>query len=209
MRRPGQWQKQMAQVDATTARGIRAYPMCTPNRITDYFQMRNTQTFRGMAVWHPICLSSPEEQLQGLCRPRSAPEAPRRGGRVQETARRSASARPGGTTWSCRPRCCRRTSGWRARPLGEIAKAQGKGIIDCLCDLTIEENLDTEWLHGENNVDDDAVAQDPDLPERGDRPVGRRRARAVPERLRLLDPAACRNGCARSRSCRWRPRCGG
>jgi N-acyl-D-aspartate/D-glutamate deacylase len=35
----------------------------------------------------------------------------------------------------------------------------GKGIIDCLCDLTIEENLDTEWLHGENNVDDAAVAQ--------------------------------------------------
>src|SRR4029079_16170356 len=26
MRRPGQWQKHMAQVDATTARGIRAYP---------------------------------------------------------------------------------------------------------------------------------------------------------------------------------------
>src|SRR6266404_2501069 len=48
MRRPGQWQKQMAQVDATTARGIRAYPMCTPNRITDYFTMRNTQTFRGL-----------------------------------------------------------------------------------------------------------------------------------------------------------------
>jgi len=45
------------------------------------------------------------------------------------------------------------------KTLGEIAKAQGKGIIDCLCDLTIEENLDTEWLHGENNVDDNAVAQ--------------------------------------------------
>src|SRR5260221_11394776 len=50
MRRPGQWQKHMEQVDATTARGIRAYPMCTPNRITDHFQMRNTQTFRGLAV---------------------------------------------------------------------------------------------------------------------------------------------------------------
>src|SRR4051812_2012807 len=69
MRRPGQWQKHMAQVDATTAKGIRAFPMCTPNRITDYFQMRNTQTFRGMAVWHPICLSSPEEQLKAYADP--------------------------------------------------------------------------------------------------------------------------------------------
>jgi N-acyl-D-aspartate/D-glutamate deacylase len=45
------------------------------------------------------------------------------------------------------------------KTLGEIAKAQGKGIIDCLCDLTIEEHLDTEWLHGENNVDDEAVGK--------------------------------------------------
>ena len=45
------------------------------------------------------------------------------------------------------------------KTLGEIAKTQDKGIIDCLCDLTIEENLDTEWLHGENNVDEEAVAK--------------------------------------------------
>ena len=43
--------------------------------------------------------------------------------------------------------------------LGQIAKAQGKGIIDCFLDLAVEENLNTEWLHGENNVDDAAVAQ--------------------------------------------------
>ena len=47
MRRPNEWKEQMAQVDATIAKGIRAYPTCTPNRITDFFTMRNTQTFRG------------------------------------------------------------------------------------------------------------------------------------------------------------------
>jgi N-acyl-D-aspartate/D-glutamate deacylase len=45
------------------------------------------------------------------------------------------------------------------KTIGEIAKAQGKGIIDAFLDLTVEEHLDTELLHGENNVDDDAVAQ--------------------------------------------------
>src|SRR5207245_11167601 len=43
--------------------------------------------------------------------------------------------------------------------VGQIAKAQGKGIIECFLDLAIEENLNTEWLHGENNVDEAAVAQ--------------------------------------------------
>ena len=87
MRRPGQqWQKQMEQVNATTAKGIRAFPMCTPNRITDYFQMRNTQTFRGMAVWHPICLSSPEDQLKAYADPDVRKKLHERGGRVQERA---------------------------------------------------------------------------------------------------------------------------
>src|SRR5258708_22256931 len=37
MRRPGQWQKQMEQVNPTTARGIRPYPFGTPNPLTDDF----------------------------------------------------------------------------------------------------------------------------------------------------------------------------
>src|SRR5437773_11863659 len=69
MRRPGQWQAHMAQVDATTAKGIRAFPMCSPNRVTDYFTMRNTQTFRGLPVWRPICLFSPEELLKAYADP--------------------------------------------------------------------------------------------------------------------------------------------
>src|SRR5207244_12052631 len=64
MRRPGQWQKQMAQVDATTAKGIRAFPICTPNPITDYLTLRNPPPFLGPPVWHPICLSAPEELLK-------------------------------------------------------------------------------------------------------------------------------------------------
>src|SRR6202011_4233166 len=43
--------------------------------------------------------------------------------------------------------------------VGQIAKAQGKGIIDAFLDLVVEENLDTAFLHGENNVDDEAVAK--------------------------------------------------
>src|SRR5207244_9190389 len=38
-------------------------------------------------------------------------------------------------------------------------QAQNKGVIDCFLDLAVEEHLDTEWLHGENNVDDDAVGK--------------------------------------------------
>ncbi len=158
MRRPGQWQKQMEQVNSTTARGIRAFPMCTPNRITDFFEMRNTQTFRGLPVWHPICLSSPEEQLKAYADPE-----------VRRKLHEEAVEFKGGpaigicaTWWDymvVQTVVLEKNKWMIDKTLGEIAKAQGKGIIDCLCDLTVEENLDTGWLHGENNVDDDAVAQ--------------------------------------------------
>jgi N-acyl-D-amino-acid deacylase len=158
MRRPGQWQKQMAQVDATTAKGIRAFPMCTPNRITDYFRMRNTQTFRGLPVWHPISLSSPEEQLKAYADPD-----------VRKKLHEEAIEFKGGpaigicSTWwdymVVQTTVLEKNKWMEGKTLGEVAKTQGKGVIDCLCDLTIEENLDTEWLHGENNVDEEAVAK--------------------------------------------------
>jgi N-acyl-D-aspartate/D-glutamate deacylase len=158
MRRPGQWQKQMEQVNATTAKGIRAFPMCTPNRITDYFRMRNTQTFRGMAVWHPICLSSPEDQLKSYADPE-----------VRKKLHDEAIEFKNGpaigicSTWwdymVVQTTVLEKNKWMEGKTLGAVAKAQGKSIIDCLCDLTVEENLDTEWLHGENNVDDDAVAK--------------------------------------------------
>ena len=83
MRRPGQWQKQMAQVDATTARGIRAYPdvHAEPHhRLFPDAQHPDLPRHAGMAPDLPVLARGAAE---GLCRPRGAPEAPRRGGRIQ------------------------------------------------------------------------------------------------------------------------------
>ncbi|MGC2415285.1 MAG: amidohydrolase family protein [Stellaceae bacterium] len=158
MRRPGQWKAHMAQVDATTAKGIRAYPMCTPNRITDFFTMRNTQTFRGLPVWHPICLSSPEEMLKAYADPEV-----RRKLHDEAVEFKSGPAIGICSTWwdymVLQVAMLPKNKEYEGKTLGQIAKLQGKGIIDCFLDLAIEENLDTEWLHGENNVDDAAVAQ--------------------------------------------------
>jgi len=159
MRRPDQWQKHMAQVDATTAKGIRAYPMCTPNRITDHFTMRNTQTFRGLPVWHPICLSSPDEMLKAY----ADPEIRRK--LHAEAVEFKVDTLPAGicrTWWDymvVQVAVLPKNKWMEGKTLGEIAKTQGKGIIDAFLDLTVEENLDTEWLHGENNVDEAAVAK--------------------------------------------------
>ena len=158
MRRPDQWKKQMAQVDATTAKGIRAYPMCTPNRITDYFTMRNTQQFRGLPVWHPICLSSPEEMLKAYADPEVRKKL-----HAEAVEFKSGPAIGLCSTWwdymVLQTAALPKNKQYEGKTLGQIAKAQGKGIIDAFLDLAIEEKLDSEWLHGENNVDEEAVAK--------------------------------------------------
>src|SRR5437016_1788435 len=158
-RRPGQWQQQIALLEETAGkRGIRAFPMCTPNRIVDYFTMRNTQGFRGLPVWHPICLSTPEEMLKAYADPDVRKQ-------LHEEAiefRHGPAIGLSKTWWDymeLQTAVLPKNKWMEGKTLGAIAKAQGKGIIDCFLDLAIEEQLDTEWLHGEINVDDEAVGK--------------------------------------------------
>jgi N-acyl-D-aspartate/D-glutamate deacylase len=159
MRRPDEWKKQMAQVDATTANGIRAFPMCTPNRITDYFTLRNCQEFRGLPTWHPILLSSPEEMLRAYRDPEIRKKL-----HAEAVEFKVATPPPGiCTTWwdymVLQTATLPKNKVFEGKTLGEIAKLQGKGIIDCFLDLAIEEDLDSEWLHGEINVDEAAMKE--------------------------------------------------
>jgi N-acyl-D-amino-acid deacylase len=159
MRRPNEWKEQMAHVDATIAKGIRAYPTCTPNRITDFFTMRNTQTFRGLPTWHPLLLASHEEKLRAYSDPDIRKKL------HEEAVEFKSGVNPPGIsrTWwdymTVQHAELAKNKGLEGNTVGEIAKAQGKGIIDAFLDLVVEEDLDTAFLHGENNVDDEAVAK--------------------------------------------------
>jgi N-acyl-D-amino-acid deacylase len=158
-RRPEQWTQQIALLEETAGkRGIRAFPMCTPNRIVDYFTLGNTQTFRGLPDWHPIALSSPEAMLQAYADPDIRKKL------HAETVDFVHGQPPGlSRTWwdymELQTAVLPKNKWMEGKTLGAIAKAQNKGIIDCFLDLAIEEHLDTEWLHGEINVDDAAVAK--------------------------------------------------
>jgi N-acyl-D-amino-acid deacylase len=110
MRKPDEWKTHMARVEETAALGIRAYPMCSPNRVTQDFTMKNCQVFRGLPTWHPILLSSDEEKMKAYADPviraKLHEEAV-----VNSPRRRSASRRPGGITCGPTSRCSKRTSG--------------------------------------------------------------------------------------------------
>jgi N-acyl-D-aspartate/D-glutamate deacylase len=133
--------------------------MCTPNRITDYFTLRNCQEFRGLPTWHPILLSTPEEMLRAYRDPEVRKKL------HAEAVEFKVDTPPPGicrTWWDymvLQTAVLPKNKQFEGKTLGEIAKLQGKGVIDAFLDLAIEEDLDSEWLHGEINVDDAAMKE--------------------------------------------------
>src|SRR6202045_4525618 len=159
VRRPGEWQKHMARVDETSAKGIRAYPLCSPNTPTQTFNMKNTQVWRGSPTWHPILLASDDEKLPAY----ADPEVRRK---LHEEMVEGTVGIPGGTIardwynyiWVEDPKLDKNK--WMVgKTLSEIAKAQNKGIIDSFLDLVVEEKLETTFMQAENNVDFEAMRQ--------------------------------------------------
>ena len=159
VRDPDAWKQLMAIVDETSAAGIRAYPLCSPNSVTQRFNMSNAQAFRGVPTWHPILLSSNEEKLRAYSDP-----AVRQ--KLHDEAIEWKMDRPTDTisrrwfdyTW-VEEVVLEKNKGLEGKSLSELATLQGKGIIDAFLDLAVEENLQTTFLQGENNVDKEAVTK--------------------------------------------------
>ncbi len=159
VRYPDKWKKHMARVDETAAQGIRAYPMCSPNRVTQNFTMRNCQVFRGLPTWHPILLLPDDEKLKAYADPIVRQKL------HEEAVEHKVTVQAVGFSkvwwdymWVNEP-VLKHNEQFRFKSIGEIAKMTNKRIIDAFLDLVVEENLDTMFLQAENNIDDEAMAK--------------------------------------------------
>ena len=159
VREPDLWKKHMARVDETSKAGIRAYPLCSPNRTTQSFTMRNCQTFRGSPTWHPILLSSDDEKLRAYADPAIRQKL------HDEVVEHTVEVPAAGYSrqwynymWVETP-ALEKNQGLKGKSIGQIAKEQNKRVIDAFLDLVVEENLDTGFMMAENNVDDEAMAK--------------------------------------------------
>ncbi len=158
-RRPNEWKELMAIVDETSSAGIRAYPLCTPNSTNQRFTMKNCQMFRGIPTWHPILLASDEEKIQAYRDPEIRKKLHSEAIEWSvEMPERNVALNWYDYLWVDEP-VLEKNKALKGKTIAEVAKEQGKGIIDAFLDLTLEENLETAFLQGENNVDNEAVAK--------------------------------------------------
>src|ERR1700681_223232 len=155
MRRPNEWKEHMARIEETAAMGIRAYPMCSPNRATQDFTMKNCQVFRGLPTWHPILLLSDEEKLRLYADPEIRAKL-----HDESVVNKPESAVGFSKTWWnymwVNQPALEKNKWMQFKTIGQIAEKQGKRVIDAFLDLVVEEKLETRFLQAENNVDDEA-----------------------------------------------------
>ncbi|HXP02961.1 MAG TPA: amidohydrolase family protein [Stellaceae bacterium] len=153
VRRPGEWKKHMERVDETSSKGIRAYPLASPNTTTQTFNMSNTQVFRGSPTWHPILLMSDADKLHAYADP--AVRAKLHEEMVEwkvEISGNTISREWYNYIWVEEPKL--EKNKWMVdMTLNQIAQKEGKRIIDSFLDLVVEEKLGTTFMQAENNVD--------------------------------------------------------
>jgi len=158
MRRPDEWKIHMARIEETAAMGIRAYPMCSPNRVTQDFTMQNTQVFRGLPTWHPILLMSNEEKLRLYADPEIRAKLHQEAIVNKPDSAVGISKTWWNYIWVNQP-VLEKNKWMQFKNIGEIAEKQGKQIIDAFLDLVVEEKLETRFLQAENNIDDAALSK--------------------------------------------------
>jgi N-acyl-D-amino-acid deacylase len=159
VREPDAWKQHMARVEETSRAGIRAYPLCSPNRVTQTFTMRNCQVFRGSPTWHPILLADDDEKLRAYADPAIRQKL------HDEVIEHRVNVPSAGYSrewynymWVEAPALAK-NEGLKGKTVGQIAKEQGKRVIDAFLDLVVEEKLETVFMQSENNVDDEAMAR--------------------------------------------------
>ena len=156
MRRPDEWKIHMARAEETAAMGIRAYPMCSPNRVTQDFTMKNAQVFRGLPTWHPILLKSDEEKLRLYADPEIRAKLHEEAVVNKPDSAVGISKTWWNYIWVNQP-VLEKNKWMQFKNIGEIAKKQDKRVIDAFLDLVVEEKLETRFLQAENNIDDEAL----------------------------------------------------
>jgi N-acyl-D-amino-acid deacylase len=156
MRRPNEWKEHMARVEETAAMGIRAYPMCSPNRVTQDFTMKNSQVFRGLPTWHPILLMADDEKLRLYTDPEIRVKLHEEAVVNKPDSAVGISKTWWNYIWVNEP-ALEKNKWMQFKSIGQIAEKEGKRVIDAFLDLVVEEKLETRFLQAENNIDDEAL----------------------------------------------------
>lgn len=152
---PGVWKQRLEHAAEKIAGGSLVRPMCSPRTIDVLFNLRNAHVFDGLPAWNAVLTKSPEEVKAALRRPevRAA---------MQRDFDDKSRLIPLARSWDMvevievRNEALRR---FERRKISEIAAEQNRAGLDVFLDLSLEDDLNTDFLTVLANGDENAAGE--------------------------------------------------
>jgi len=150
--RPEETTERLARTEAFHREGVDVRPQVSCRPLTMDFTMWNPYPFEGMAAWRRVSARPDSERAAVYADPTFREEL-----RAELAARRFAVFRG---RWDLvqvlkvgRPE----HRGWLGKSIARLAEETGKDVVDAWLDLALADGLETEFLAGLMNADDEAV----------------------------------------------------
>ncbi|PZC46661.1 MAG: N-acyl-D-aspartate/D-glutamate deacylase/Imidazolonepropionase [Chloroflexi bacterium] len=156
---PGHWKQQLDHAGAKIREGIRAYPLVNPRPGDQRFTMKTAQHFDSMPTWKRVMLLPLEERKAAF-----RDSEVRRQLHIEgvETVPNLEEAGVFTRRWDLafvhKP-ALEKNASLKGKTIEQMASDQGKGVIDALLDLVLEEDLETEFERREVNSDTVAMTE--------------------------------------------------
>ncbi len=154
---PNQWREQLTEAENMMRQGHRAYQFVMPRPGDLRYTLKTAQHFDAMPSWKPVMLLPLEKRKQAFRDPEvrarlhlEAVETPNNPRHAGDFTRR----------WDLqfvfRP-ALPKNQHLKGKSVAEIAREQGKDVLDVFLDLALEEELETEFERREVNSDEAAM----------------------------------------------------
>jgi N-acyl-D-aspartate/D-glutamate deacylase len=154
---PNQWREQLTEAENMMRQGHRAYQFVMPRPGDLRYTLKTAQHFDAMPSWKPVMLLPLEKRKQAFRDPEvrarfhlEAVEMPNNPSHAGDFTRR----------WDLqfvfRP-ALPKNQHLKGKSVAEIAREQGKDVLDVFLDLALEEELETEFERREVNSDEAAM----------------------------------------------------
>jgi N-acyl-D-aspartate/D-glutamate deacylase len=154
---PDKWRKQLAEAENMMRQGHRAYQFVMPRPGDLRYTLKTAQHFDALATWKTVMLLPLEKRKVAFRDPETRAKL-----HVEAVEMPMDDRRPGEFTrrWDLQfvfKPALAKNQHLKGKSVAEIAREQGRDVLDVFLDLALEEDLETEFERREVNSDEAAM----------------------------------------------------
>jgi N-acyl-D-amino-acid deacylase len=154
---PDKWRKQLGEAEHLMRQGYRAYQFVMPRPGDLRYTLKTAQHFDAMATWKNVMLLPLDLRTQAFRDPETRAKLHREAvDTPMDTNRAGDFTRRWDLQFVFKPALAKNQH-LKGKSVAEIAREQGRDVLDVFLELSLEENLETEFERHEVNSDEAAM----------------------------------------------------